>query len=705
MPKFVSNIDRFAPFEQGNLRECKKIIARSPDILEQTVRVSTDADRQIFLDVLGVAAINEHFNLLMHIFSKISERLSIHKVISYFVQSIYFESIGSIDVLIMTPQIRCLLREHSQPFVCEVLKTESVEAIRRLCQHQVFKDMLKGNSDTILSLSLDDAITQIIFPIIGSVKTVELARSKPPSPVTVLCHDDAEPTVDAIPYMLDSPSGEKLSIDDYIEHRARKLSVSTCYVATDILTVAIRNNIFPILDSIHSSKLLRIAFSRLAARTSCMEYDFTNRSISYSSAHNIVRYMSISGMPSALVIHDLQNKKFMLIRDNSCSSRIPGITIDRDGTAKVNAIHCGTDERIIKLALNCNAEASFIITDSSVYFSSHSQRISSMLTRASKRHYPPDKEAFCPIDTLRGLGVIDIAETESHAIFLATDKVLCCGNNSFGALGIEDKTYLADITEITSLREFEVCDIGTNTEFSLFLTSSGQLLISGKHPNGTMYHSPVLLEGLADEFVTSICMPSASCSCLILCNSGRVYALGENKNYNLGVPGTVSIKEPTLIPALRHIRITKISSSATHSLFLSDDGTVLSCGMNYSGEVCQTKTIYKRGRARLKSSSAKEPMKIIGLEGIKHIYATYCGSSFIDISGNVFTTSNIDMHSGELFSLHHSIFKDDDGTHKISACTVKLNTRELLRVEHPTEKHMPIRSRRRSKTRIRKSIC
>ena len=82
---------------------------------------------------------------------------------------------------------------------------------------------------------------------------------------------------------------------------------------------------------------------------------------------------------------------------------------------------------------------------------------------------------------------------------------------------------------------------------------------------------------------------------LFLTTEGRVYSCGLNNKGQLGLNSTVSQKKtPTLIETYAYnggslnynrIRITQIASGVLHSLFLNSDGHVYSCGYNFYGQL------------------------------------------------------------------------------------------------------------------------
>ena len=68
-------------------------------------------------------------------------------------------------------------------------------------------------------------------------------------------------------------------------------------------------------------------------------------------------------------------------------------------------------------------------------------------------------------------------------------------------------------------------------------------------------------------------------------SQNNVFSFGGNNRGQLGVGDEEDRNTPTLIEALRDIKITSVSSSNFHSMFLSEDGHVYVCGGNEKGKL------------------------------------------------------------------------------------------------------------------------
>jgi len=96
--------------------------------------------------------------------------------------------------------------------------------------------------------------------------------------------------------------------------------------------------------------------------------------------------------------------------------------------------------------------------------------------------------------------------------------------------------------------------------------------------------SPVRLASLKDVPIVSVGVGSNSAFCMAVAEDGKVYSWGRNETGQLGLGDTKDRQCPTLIESLSGYKIIKVVTGKSHSLFLSDEGKVLSTGQNSSGQ-------------------------------------------------------------------------------------------------------------------------
>jgi alpha-tubulin suppressor-like RCC1 family protein len=180
-------------------------------------------------------------------------------------------------------------------------------------------------------------------------------------------------------------------------------------------------------------------------------------------------------------------------------------------------------------------------------------------------------------------------------------KVYSCGYNKYGQLGLNStndkeepqliQTYYGNGDAIT------ITKIACGSSYSLFLTNDGRVYSCGYNYYGQLglnytYEqinyktTPKIIETFYDNEIKITKIACGSSHSLFLTNDGRVYSCGYNYYGQLGLNSTNNQKAPQLIQTFYNkITITEIAGGAYHSLFLTNEGYVYSCGYNYKGQL------------------------------------------------------------------------------------------------------------------------
>jgi alpha-tubulin suppressor-like RCC1 family protein len=211
--------------------------------------------------------------------------------------------------------------------------------------------------------------------------------------------------------------------------------------------------------------------------------------------------------------------------------------------------------------------------------------------------------------------ITKISASCTHSLFLTNNKhVYSCGNNNKGQLGLgsTDSQNIPQLIETfgdTLYNEIQIDKISSKCHFSLFLTSEGHVYSCGWHNRGQLglgedteekVKTPTLIQRYYDDAVQinydSITITEISSGyyhSLFLTSQGYVYSCGWNTKGENGfeVESAQKVWVPKLIKtfedtAYDEIQIKKISAGAFFSLFLTQTGSVYSCGSNAYGKLC-----------------------------------------------------------------------------------------------------------------------
>ncbi len=203
---------------------------------------------------------------------------------------------------------------------------------------------------------------------------------------------------------------------------------------------------------------------------------------------------------------------------------------------------------------------------------------------------------------LAGKTVVNVAAGASHSLALCSDGTLVTwGNNSFGQLGdnttIDRSLPVAVKVTGTALAGKSVVGIAAGYLFSLALCSDGTVAAWGYNANGQLGNGtgsqsniavPVSTAGvLAGKAVVSL--SSNVNHTLALCADGTVVSWGFNFAGELGDGTTTNRFTPvgvtTAGTVLSGRTVVALAAGEHHSLALCSDGTLASWGQNSSGQL------------------------------------------------------------------------------------------------------------------------
>ncbi len=231
-----------------------------------------------------------------------------------------------------------------------------------------------------------------------------------------------------------------------------------------------------------------------------------------------------------------------------------------------------------------------------------------------------------------------IACGDTHTIFLTNDgKVYSCGYNINGQLGIGNTTQQTTPQPISTLNSFTISAIACGFGHTVFLTNDGKVYSCGDNANGKLGRTvdtanpkttPSIISTLSPFTISAIACGWGHT--VFLTNVGKVYSCGDNSKGQLGIGNTTQQTTPQPISTLNSFTISAIVCGSYHTVFLTNDGKVYSCGRNDFGQ-------FGLGNTTTTPQTTPQPISTLDLFTISAIAGGWYHTVFLTNDGKVYS--------------------------------------------------------------------
>ncbi len=193
--------------------------------------------------------------------------------------------------------------------------------------------------------------------------------------------------------------------------------------------------------------------------------------------------------------------------------------------------------------------------------------------------------------------VTQVAAGGFHSLALTSSgQLYAFGSDSYGQLGSESTSVVNSTPTLVTLPGANgvVAQVAAGVEFSLVVTSSGQLYAFGENRLGQLgsaanqHQNPTpTLVDLPGEDGPVVQVAAGEYHSLALTSSGQLYAFGSNRFGQLGNATSSETSPPILVTPLpgAHGRIIRIATGLDYSLALTSTGQLYAFGSDYFGEL------------------------------------------------------------------------------------------------------------------------
>ncbi|CAM9290375.1 unnamed protein product, partial [Chrysoparadoxa australica] len=196
-------------------------------------------------------------------------------------------------------------------------------------------------------------------------------------------------------------------------------------------------------------------------------------------------------------------------------------------------------------------------------------------------------------------------------------QVWTCGQNSYGELSHGDTASRKEHTHITQLAGQEVVDVAAGNEHTVVLTRGGAVLTAGYNDNGQCGQGTTqrvgtltAVEKLRGKGAVQVHAYNGCEHTMVVTEDGRLYAFGYNYRGQLGHGSTNSEPLPRQVRGMEGRRVTQVSCSYYHSVFLCEGGGAFTCGRNDFGQLGIGDTVDRKLPTAVSSLSGHEVVSL-----------------------------------------------------------------------------------------------
>ena len=198
-----------------------------------------------------------------------------------------------------------------------------------------------------------------------------------------------------------------------------------------------------------------------------------------------------------------------------------------------------------------------------------------------------ESHIFTQVTTNINNDVKQVACGNSHTFILKNDgSVWACGQNSYGQLGLGNKTNQKTFTKVTISN---VKQIACGSDHTFILKTDGSIWACGNNEYGQLGLNDTANRTAFSRATTNINnVKQIACGnghTVIIKNDGSIWSCGYNNRGQLGLGNKTNQKTFTQVTNNINNDVKQVFCEYYHTFILKNDGSLWGCGYNDSGQL------------------------------------------------------------------------------------------------------------------------
>ncbi|KAK3243599.1 hypothetical protein CYMTET_46754 [Cymbomonas tetramitiformis] len=191
-----------------------------------------------------------------------------------------------------------------------------------------------------------------------------------------------------------------------------------------------------------------------------------------------------------------------------------------------------------------------------------------------------------PVQVMNGYAVAAVAAGNYHSLFVTTSGgCFATGLNGYGQLG-DGRIEWSYLSPTPCMSAYTVAAVASGSEYSLFVTTSGECFAAGRNDYGQLGDSTQGDRNTPVQVMVNYTVAAVDTQThhsLFITTSGQCFAAGRNDYGQLGDGTTTDRYTP--VQVMTEYTVAAVAAGHYHSLFVTTNGECYATGYNANGQL------------------------------------------------------------------------------------------------------------------------